>query len=113
MLLTWFFNIAWYYMLMRSFLPEATWLWALFSIAVASVGVAIPSSPAYVGVFEAVIVGALTLFGVDPAVSLAYAVVGHILYFVITGVIGIIGFWQQGESLGGVYNRLIRREAKE
>ena len=43
MLLTWFFNVAWYYVLMRSFLSEATWLWALFSIAVASVGVAIHS----------------------------------------------------------------------
>jgi uncharacterized protein (TIRG00374 family) len=112
MLLTWFFNVAWYYVLMRSFLPEATWLWALFSIAVASVGVAIPSSPAYVGVFEAVVVGALTLFGVDPAVSLAYALVGHVIYFVITGVIGVVGFWQQGASLSAVYNRLMSRGVK-
>jgi uncharacterized protein (TIRG00374 family) len=111
MLLTWFFNVAWYYVLMRSFFPEATWLWALFTIAVASVGVAIPSSPAYVGVFESVMVGAMSLFGVDPAVSLAYAVVAHILYFVITGIFGIIGFWQQGESLGAVYNQLLRRGA--
>ncbi|MCL5428714.1 MAG: flippase-like domain-containing protein [Chloroflexi bacterium] len=109
MLLTWFFNVAWYYLLMRSFLPEATWLWALFTIAVASVGVAIPSSPAYVGVFESVLVGAMTLFGVDPAISLAYAVVAHILYFVVTGIIGIIGFWQQGESLGEVYRKLLAR----
>jgi hypothetical protein len=109
MLLTWFFNVAWYYILMRSFLPQATWLWAVFSIGVASVGVAIPSSPAYIGVFEGVIVGAMSLFGVDPAISLAYAVVGHVTYFVITGIIGIIGFWQQGESLGEVYNQLLRR----
>jgi hypothetical protein len=54
-------------------------------------------------------VGALTLFGVDPAISLAYAVVGHILYFVITGIIGIVAFWLHGESLGKVYNRLLRR----
>ena len=113
MLLTWFFNVAWYYILMRSFLPQATWLWALFSIAVASVGVAIPSSPAYIGVFEGVLVGALSLFGVDPAVTLAYAIVGHILYFAVTGIIGIIGFWQQGESLGAIYNQLISRGAGE
>jgi len=56
-----------------------------------------------------VIVGAMSLFGVDPAISLAYAVVGHVTYFVITGIIGIIGFWQQGESLGEVYNQLLRR----
>ena len=113
MLLTWFFNVAWYYILMGSFLPEGTWLWAFFTIAVASVGVAIPSSPAYVGVFESVMVGAMSLFGVDPAVSLAYAVVAHILYFVITGIIGIVGFWLHGESLGKVYNRLLSRGAGE
>ena len=113
MLLTWFFNVAWYYVLMRSFLPNAEWLWALFSIAVASVGVAIPSSPAYIGVFEAVMVGAMSLFNVDPAISLSYAVVAHILYFVITGIIGIIGFWQQGESLGSIYNQLLSRGAGE
>lgn len=111
MLLTWFFNVAWYYILMRGFFPEATWLWAFFSIAVASVGVAIPSSPAYIGVFESVLVGAMSLFGVDPAISLAYAVVAHIIYFVIVGVIGVIGFWQQGESLGKVYNQLLSRGA--
>lgn len=112
MLLTWFFNVAWYYVLMRSFMPESTWLWAFFTIAVASVGVAIPSSPAYVGVFESVVVGAMSLFGVDSAVSLAYAVVGHILYFVVTGIIGVVGFWMQGESLGKVYNQLLSRGAE-
>lgn len=111
MLLTWCFNVAWYYVLMRSFLPQASWLWAMFTIGVASVGVAIPSSPAYIGVFESVLVGAMTLFGVDPAISLAYAVVAHILYFVITGIVGIFGFWQQGESLGAVYNQLLNRNA--
>lgn len=109
MLLTWFFNIAWYYLLLRSFLPEATWLWAVFSIGVASMGVALPSSPAYIGVLETALVGALSLFGVDPAVSLAYAVVAHVLYFVVTGALGVVGFWRQGESLSRVYQKLLAR----
>jgi uncharacterized membrane protein YbhN (UPF0104 family) len=113
MLLTWAFNIAWYFVLMRSFFPEATWVWAVFSIGVASVGVALPSSPAYIGVLEAALVGSLSLFGADEAVALAYALVAHILYLVITGVIGIVGFLQQGQSLGQVYNQLrSRSEAK-
>lgn len=109
MLLTWAFNIAWYYVLMISFFPEATWLWVVFAIAVSSLGVALPSSPAYIGVLEAVLVGALSLFGADEATALAYALVAHALYFVVTGVLGLIGFWQQGQSLGDVYGQLMAR----
>jgi glycosyltransferase 2 family protein len=109
MLLAWFFNIAWYYILLRSFIPVAPWLWAFFSIAVASLGVALPSSPGYVGVLETAMVGSLSLFGVDPSISLAYALVAHVLYFILTGVLGIYGFWEQGESLGGVYRKLLNR----
>lgn len=112
MLLTWAFNIAWYYVLMRAFLPAAEPLWALFSIGVASVGVALPSSPGYIGVFEGVLVGALSFFSVDPAVALAYAVVAHVTYLAVTALIGVIGFWQQGESLGGIYRKLLNRPSK-
>jgi uncharacterized protein (TIRG00374 family) len=109
MALAWFFNVAWYYILLRSFIPVAPWLWAFFSIAVASLGVALPSSPGYVGVLETAMVGSLSLFGVDPSISLAYALVAHVLYFILTGVIGIYGFWEQGQSLGEVYRKLLNR----
>ncbi|MEX2143445.1 MAG: lysylphosphatidylglycerol synthase transmembrane domain-containing protein, partial [Anaerolineales bacterium] len=111
MLLTWLFNVAWYYALMRSFLPEATWLWAFFSIAATSLGVAVPSSPGYIGVFEAAMVLSLAPFGVDPAIALAYALTAHVIYFVMTAVLGIIGFWQQGQSLSSIYNQLLSRSA--
>jgi hypothetical protein len=118
MLLTWFFNVAWYFILMRSFFPDqnnggpATWLWAAFSIAVASIGVAIPSSPAYIGVFEAALVLALGRgFGANESTVLAYAVVAHILYFVITGIIGVIEFGQQGESVSEIFKKLLTRPA--
>jgi uncharacterized protein (TIRG00374 family) len=107
--LTWAFNVAWYFVLLRSFVPQAALLWAVFGIGVASMGVALPSSPAYIGVLEAAMVGALSLFGVDPAIALAYAVVAHVIYFMVTGLLGVIGFWQQGQSLGDVYQKLLAR----
>ena len=112
MLLAWTCNVGWYYVLMRSFLPNAQWLWAMFTIGVASIGVALPSSPAYIGVLEAALVSALSLFGIDPSLALAYALVAHVIYFVITGLIGIYGFWQQGESLGAIYHRLLAKPAE-
>ena len=109
MLLTWLFNLAWYYALMRIFFSEATWLWAAFGIAVASVGVALPSTPSYIGVLEIALVASLSLLGANENVALAYALVAHVIYFVMTGILGIIGFWQQGQSLGAIYNQLLSR----
>lgn len=111
MVLTWLTNVGWYFVLMRAFFPMVEWLWGFFTVAVSSLGVALPSSPGYIGVFEGVLVGALSLFNADPAVALAFAVVGHVTYFVVTGIIGVIGFWQQGESLGGIYRKLLNRQA--
>jgi len=85
MALTWFFNLAWYYILLRAFFPVSNWLWAIMAVGAGSLGVAIPSSPAYIGVLEGAVVAALSLFGVDPALSLAYALVAHAIYFVVTG----------------------------
>lgn len=109
MALAWAFNIAWYYLLLRAFFPSAEWLWAIFVVGVGSVGVALPSSPAYIGVLEAAIVAALSLFGVDPSLALAFALMAHVVYFLLTGLVGSIAFAQQGQSLSKVYRRLVSR----
>jgi hypothetical protein len=111
MTLTWVFNVAWYFFLLRAFFPDAEWLWAIFVVGVGSVGVAIPSSPAYIGVLEGAIVAALSLFGLEPSLALAFALVAHALYFVLTGLLGSIGFAQQGQSIGKVYQRLVSRSS--
>lgn len=111
--LAWFFNLAWYYILLRAFFPVAQWLWAAMAVGAGSLGVAIPSSPAYIGVLEAAVVAALSLFGVDPAISLAYALVAHIIYFVVTGLLGAWAFSQSGRSLSKVFQRLLNQPSNK
>jgi len=113
MALAWLFNLLWYIIMLRAFFPTAEFLWAVMAVGAGSLGVAIPSSPAYIGVLEGAIVAALSIFGVDPALSLAYALVAHAFYFVITGALGAWGFSQQGSSLNRVYNRLINRSSSK
>ncbi len=110
MLLTWAFNVAWYFLLLLAFFPLAEWLWALFVVGVGSVGVALPSSPAYIGVLEGAIVAALSLFGVEASEALAFALMAHAIYFVLTGLLGAIGFAQQGQSIGRIYRKLMARK---
>jgi hypothetical protein len=110
MLVTWAFNVSWYFVLLRAFFPQADILWALFLVGVSSLGVAVPSSPAYVGVLEAAIVGALSLFSIDASSALAYALMAHGIYFVITVAIGAFALAQDGASLVDLY-RQIRTQA--
>jgi uncharacterized membrane protein YbhN (UPF0104 family) len=68
--------------------------------------VAVPSSPAYVGVLEAAWIGGLSVFGVAASTALAYALASHLLNIVITGVLGVYAVGRAGESLGNLYAQI-------
>lgn len=113
LLLAWAFNIGWYGALLWAFLGNITPVMAGFVVGASALGVALPSSPGYVGVFEAALVGALSLFGVDPAVALAFAISAHVLYLVITIGLGAFGLSRDGMSLGSIYRQITSRKKKE
>jgi glycosyltransferase 2 family protein len=103
LVLDWFIAIFQYYLILRAFFPNAEFLWAAFALGVAAVGIAAPSSPGAVGVMEAALVGALSLFGLDPSVSLAFAITVHIIQILVTGLLGSYALSKDGETLSGLY----------
>lgn len=100
---TWCTNIAWYTFLLWAFVPDATVLMSAFAVGVVSLGVSAPSSPGFVGVFEAAQVVALSIFGIEESVIFAYAVISHSFYLILTITIGAIALGRDGQSLGQVY----------
>lgn len=88
-----------HFVMLRMIAPGAPFWWAAFVDGVLALGVAVPSAPAALGVFEASLVGALTLLGVNASTALAYAILMHFLNFVSTGVFGLIGLVLEGRSL--------------
>jgi len=106
MALDWLLAVGQYYVLLLAFLPQASILWAAFSLGVAALGIAAPSSPGAIGVLELSLVGALSLFGVDPSTSLAFALTAHLLNYVVTGTIGAYALTLDGQSLGQLYQRV-------
>ncbi len=106
MVLDWGIALLQYYLLLLAFFPNAELLWAAFSLAVGALGIAAPSSPGAVGVLELSLVGALALFGLDPSISLAFALVVHLFNYLINGLIGAYGLAQDGQSLAGLYRRI-------
>ena len=103
MLLNWGIAILQFYVLMRAFFPQAELLWATLTLGVMAFGVAAPSSPGAVGVLEVSIMGALSVFGVDPSTALAAALTAHLTNYLVTGVIGAYAFLRDGLSLTGVF----------
>jgi uncharacterized membrane protein YbhN (UPF0104 family) len=102
--ITWGLIVWHYYLILLAFVPEAELSWAAVGLGVVGLGVAVPSAPGSIGVVQGVIVGVFPpLFGVDPAIALAYSITVHAIYLGVTSSIGLIGLVRDGRSLGAVY----------
>ena len=112
MLLTWAFLITHYYLVLLAFVPEAKMIWAAFSTSTMMLGIAAPSAPGGLGVVEATLMFALSLFAVSQAKALAYALVAHAVSLLLTSLPGIYGLMADGESLVQVY-RQVRAQASK
>jgi uncharacterized protein (TIRG00374 family) len=103
MMVSWGLAVVYQYLTLLAFDPSAKILWAVFGIATASMGVALPSSPSYVGVFEAAWIGALALFQVSMSTALAYAIIIHVIHILISCVFGVYALGIEGDTLNQLY----------
>ena len=85
--------------------------WAIFTQGVLALGIAIPSAPANLGVFEGTMIAALSVFNINREESLGIAVVIHLVQIAITTIIGFIAVMKQGESISDILNEI--RSAKQ
>jgi hypothetical protein len=88
---------AW--LLLFAFFPGATVAMGFFVIVISGLGTAVPSAPGQMGVMEAVVVAALSVFGLDRSVALPYAIVFHIVNFSLTSLLGVIALGREGETI--------------
>ncbi len=104
--LNWLLWIFIYYIGILAIAPAAPFWWAMFADALLALGVAIPSAPAALGVYEASMVAALTILGVAYAPALAYAFLMHFIQFLITAVFGFWGLAREGKSLSNLWTEI-------
>jgi glycosyltransferase 2 family protein len=86
-------------LLLAAFGQAASLRIALFLLVVLQTGVAVPSTPGKVGVFQFLCVLALSVFDVPASVAFGYSLV---LYLIVLGSIcgwAVFGLWQRGLSL--------------
>ncbi|MCL4395308.1 MAG: flippase-like domain-containing protein [Chloroflexi bacterium] len=98
-ILAWLFEATMYYVLGAGFAlgtgPQAF----LLTTAVANLGTMVPSSPGYVGTFEALAVFTLGRFGVASDLALSYTVALHAVLLVPITLLGFFYMWRRHVSL--------------
>lgn len=106
LVLSWSAALGFFWLVLRAFIPEAPLVWAAFAIGVLAFGIALPSSPGAVGVYEAALVGALSLCEVEAADALAFAVTAHALSFAVTSLFGLGALLRLAPGRGGLAGAL-------
>jgi glycosyltransferase 2 family protein len=103
-----------YYYGFQVFDFAGTYLNALFVLGVINLGVLIPSSPGYVGVFEWFTTNSLSIFNIPATPATAYALILHaVQYFPIT-VIGCLYFYKFGIAPSKIIGSdIVEDETKE
>jgi len=87
-----------WFLLLAFGLPPS-FLMAVFLLVVLQGGVALPSTPGKIGVFQYLCVAAMSVFGVPSAVSFSYGVV---LYAIVVGTMGVmaaLALWRRSLSM--------------
>jgi len=87
-----------YHILLMALVPHPPLAWAVLATCTASLSTAVPSSPAYVGVYDAAV--AFTLSGyIGQDTALGYAIILHSIDFIIVLIFGVISLVSSGASL--------------
>jgi len=108
-LLVWFGAILLAYSLFIAFGIQLPFAAAVFVICVVSLGVAVPSSPGYIGVYHSLVVFALTVYSVDKSLAFSYALVLHGWQYILIMILGIFSLWKESISFS-VLNKVAAEE---
>ncbi len=74
----------------------------VFALLVSSLGMVVPSTPGYIGVFHGLVVLTLAPFGVPTTTAMSLALVWHAVNYIVLSGSGLIMLAKHGTSLGQV-----------
>ena len=80
-------------------ITEIDYTGAIFIMTLTAIGISIPSSPGYLGVFEYFGILACTILGVEKSAALSFILVTHFVQFVMMTIAGMIFLARERVSL--------------
>lgn len=111
--MNWFFWVLLYHLTIRQMAANAPLWWGGFIAGLIALGVAIPSAPASVGVYEATLMGSFALLGVTSSTGLAYAIVLHLMQIIVTAIFGLWGMLRDGQKLSTLLDSIVNKKQVE
>ena len=100
----WLVNAASFWVMLRAFSLPVGFAGALLMQGVLVLGIAAPTTPGFVGVFEAIIKAVLLLFGVASDRAVAYAVTYHLTTFLPIVLLGVWSLLRTSVQIGALRN---------
>ena len=101
-LLLWLVQPLAFWIGLRAFGIDVPWSATLLLQALTVIGVALPSTPGYFGLFEAGAIIALKLYGVDETPAATWALVYHVVSLIPITLIGAYYFARAGISVSDI-----------
>ena len=98
----WALEVVAYALVMRGLHIDLPLWAAALTVVVANFGIAAPSAPGYVGVFDAACSGSLIALGVGNEAALSCAIAIHLLLYVTVTGSGLLAMWHLELSLSEV-----------
>ena len=105
-LIIWTDIAVYYWLVLLAFDQTQPFVAGLAVSSVTALGMTIPSSPGYLGVFEVLTRETMGLFGMEPATGLSYALVAHAIVYVVFTLLGLVGMVQQNLSYSEIQKRI-------
>ena len=97
---------AYYWIVLLAFEPGQTYIAGVAVSSITALGMTIPSSPGYIGVFEFLTRETMVLFGMAPDVALGYALVAHAFVYVVLSLLGLASMLQQNITYAEIQERI-------
>jgi len=98
-ILVWIFEGTTFYLGAKALNIFISYPQAYLTMVVIALGLTIPSSPSFIGVYEYFCITALSLFAIDKSHALSYAILLHSLQFSLLVGFGFFFLWKENLSL--------------
>ncbi len=100
-ILVWGFSVGAQWCIIRAFQPQAGLIEATFMVVAISLAIAVPAAPGFIGVYQWVGQQALVIpfpHLYTPGSALGIAIMAHLVSYLFSTALGIIGLWYFGQS---------------
>lgn len=97
---------AYYWLVLLAFDPGQPYVAGLAVSSITALGMTIPASPGYIGVFEFLTRETMVLFGMTPELGLSYALVAHAIVYTLYTLLGLASMFQQNLTYTEIQERI-------